>query len=469
MEGAMRDPLTVLVVDDEESVREGCRQALEEGGYEAKVAVDGLQGLQLLKELRPKVVLVDLRMPRMDGMELLDKIREIDPNVVSIVISGYGTMESAVEAMKKGASDFLRKPFNSESLLGAVTSNLGGQAGVTRPGLESASEFIGGRVNLEIPRRGPVDVRETPAPMIRGTTKPIPVVQMKPFLSPKETAEGVVSIGARKCQAPLLNLVLLGILAGVYIGFGAELCTMVIHDLSTYVGIGLAKFVGGSVFSVGLMLVVLAGAELFTGNCLIFAGLLAGECSARGMIRNWTLVYLANFIGSILLAALIFGSGLWKTGDLGVGAAALKVASAKVNLSFLEAFLRGVGCNWLVCLAVWLAVAGRDIVSKIFGVYFPIMAFVASGFEHSIANMYFIPMGLFLKQNPAVVNAAGLTGAIDHLTWLGFLVGNLIPVTLGNVVGGALFVGGVYYLVYLRNKDRNSLRPVWTGKEVGGD
>jgi formate/nitrite transporter len=273
---------------------------------------------------------------------------------------------------------------------------------------------------------------------------------MNGFLSPKEITEKVVEIGKNKSELQILPMLLLGMLAGVYIGFGAELCTMVTHDLSKYLGVGFAKFVGGSVFTVGLMLVVLAGAELFTGNCLMLTGVLAGKVSVNGMLRNWFFVFFANFAGSILLVIIMYYSNLWKVGNLGVGAAALVTAVGKVNLSFSEAFCRGIACNWLVCLAVWLAIAGKDAISKIFGVYFPIMAFVASGFEHSVANMYFIPMGLFLKGNAAVVSAAGLTEAVNNLTWSKFLVENLVPVTLGNIIGGAFFVGGVYYFAYLR-------------------
>jgi len=273
---------------------------------------------------------------------------------------------------------------------------------------------------------------------------------MSGFSSPGEVAQNVAQIGKSKSELRMLPMLLLGMLAGVYIGFGAELCTMVTHDLSKYLGIGFAKFMGGSVFSVGLMLVVLAGAELFTGNCLFVTGVLARKVAIEKMMRNWFFVYLANFAGAILLVVIMYYSGLWKVGKLGVGAAALKTAAAKVDLSFFEALCRGIGCNWLVCLAVWLAVAGKDSISKIFGIYFPIMAFVASGFEHSVANMYFIPMGLFLKGNAAVVNTAGLAGSIGNLTWTRFLVVNLVPVTLGNIIGGAVFVGGVYYLAYLQ-------------------
>lgn len=275
---------------------------------------------------------------------------------------------------------------------------------------------------------------------------------MDGFLSPKEITERVVEIGKDKAELPILPMLLLGMLAGVYIGFGAELCTMVTHDLSKHLGVGFAKFAGGSVFTVGLMLVVLAGAELFTGNCLMLTGVLAGKVSMTGMLRNWFFVFFANFAGSMLLVVIMYYSSLWKVGNFGVGAAALTTAVGKVSLSFSEAFCRGIACNWLVCLAVWLAIAGKDAVSKILGIYFPIMAFVASGFEHSVANMYIVPIGLFLKGNAAVVNAAGLAGTIDGFTWSRFLIGNLVPVTLGNIVGGAFFVGGVYYFAYLRQK-----------------
>jgi len=278
-------------------------------------------------------------------------------------------------------------------------------------------------------------------------------ITMSGFMSPKEIAENVVEIGKKKSELPILPMVMLGMLAGVYIGFGCELCTMVTHDLSKYLGVGFAKFLGGSVFSVGLMLVVIAGSELFTGNCLILTGVFAHNVSLKGMLRNWLFVYVANFGGSLLLVIIMYYSGLWKLGNFGVGASALTTAVGKVNLSFVEAFCRGIGCNWLVCLAVWLAIAGKDSISKIFGIYFPIMTFVASGFEHCVANMYFIPMGLFLKGSAAVVNTAGLTQSIDSLTWSSFLISNLIPVTLGNIVGGAVFVGGVYFLVYLRKND----------------
>ena len=446
-----RQGLSALVIDDEESIREGCRQALEAGGYRARVARDGKQGLRLVEQSRPNVVLVDLKMPGVDGLEVLQQIRRIDPGIVSIVITGYGTIDSAVEAMRRGAADYLRKPFDDKVLLETVRRGMNENR--TGVGLSPARG----------PRPVPDDLATVPARGISavageiaapsGTARPAVVpVESRGFHPPAEVAAKVLDIAEVKCRLQLLPMAMLGILAGAYIGFGAELSTMVAHDLTQHVGVGFAKFMAGSVFSVGLILVILAGAELFTGNSLILAGVLHGRCSTKGMLRNWTAVYLANFAGALLLAGIMFHSGLWRTGQLGVGVSALRTAVGKINLSFGEAFLRGVGCNWLVCLAVWLAVAGKDAVSKIMGIYFPIMAFVASGFEHSVANMYFVPMGLFLKTNAAVVEAAGLAGAVQDLTWTRFLTANLVPVTLGNVVGGGLFVAGIYYLIYLRGR-----------------
>jgi len=256
------------------------------------------------------------------------------------------------------------------------------------------------------------------------------------------------TVCVKKTNESVLRLSVLGILAGAYIGFGAQLATMVTHDLAGLLGVGMAKFMSGAVFSVGLMLVVIAGAELFTGNNLIFLSLLDRQVGALKLLRNWGIVYFANLVGSLLLVALMYWSGLWKTNNAAVGVAALKLADAKVNLSFLEAFARGILCNWLVCLAVWMAVSARDVVGKIFAIFFPIMAFVASGFEHSIANMYFIPMGLALKWD--VIAAAGLTDTFTNLTVGGMIVRNLIPVTIGNILGGAFFVSTLYWVVYIR-------------------
>ena len=274
------------------------------------------------------------------------------------------------------------------------------------------------------------------------------------FLSPGGIANAMIEIGKAKVSLPLYRMILLGILAGAFIGFGSELATITTYDMSKFLGEGFTKFIFGSVFSVGLMLVIIAGAELFTGNNLILIKVLSREGKISRMYKSWFWVYVANFLGSLFLVLIMFGTGLWKTGDFAVGAKALAIANGKVNLAWWEAFSRGVGCNWLVCLAVWMAVASKDIIGKIFGIYFPIMAFVASGFEHSVANMYFIPMGLLLKGNTSVVAAAGLADKLGNLTLKGLFVNNLIPVTLGNIVGGSICVATVYWLVYLKKANQ---------------
>jgi formate/nitrite transporter len=240
----------------------------------------------------------------------------------------------------------------------------------------------------------------------------------------------------------------LGILAGAYIGFGGLLSTTVTFDTAAKWGLGISKILGGAAFSVGLMLVVIAGAELFTGNNLMVSSVMSREITFGTMAKRWGIVYLANFIGSILVVLLFYYSGLWKTADGALGVAAVKVAYNKVNLSFSEALWRGIGCNWLVCLAVWMALAARQIIGKIFAIFFPIMAFVAIGFEHSVANMYFIPTGILLVYGAGISGIQGID--LSALNWISFLWNNLLPVTIGNIIGGAVFVGMSYWGAYLR-------------------
>lgn len=268
--------------------------------------------------------------------------------------------------------------------------------------------------------------------------------------SPKETAQAFVNVGKAKTSLSSVNMILLGILAGAYIGFGSQLATVVGNDASKFVGVGLSKFMFGAVFSIGLMLVVVAGAELFTGNNLIFLGVCEGSVKPSGLLKNWVLVYIGNFIGSILVAWLMYKTELWKGGNLAIGAKALNIATGKVNLPFGVAFYRAIMCNWFVCLAVWMATAASDVTGKILSCFFIIMAFVASGFEHCVANMYFIPAGMFLKGNADVVATSGAAAEkLANLNFGGFM-GNLLPVTLGNIVGGALLVGGIYYLIFIK-------------------
>lgn len=266
----------------------------------------------------------------------------------------------------------------------------------------------------------------------------------KLFLTPAETTRAITDNGRRVLTQPLSRTVVLSLLAGFYIAFGAALATVVTQDAAAHLGSGVSRLLGGSVFSLGLMLVVICGAELFTGNTLLVKTALQGEIGWGKIAENWTVVILGNLAGSLFLAWLMIEAGLWRHGEL--GRHAVGIAAAKCQLDFWPAFVRGVLCNWLVCLAVFMATAARDVTGKLLACYAPIMAFVASGFEHSVANMYFIPAGLFIDQ------ALGMQ--TTGLTWGNFIIGNLVPVTLGNIVGGAVFVAFAYWYVHLKGVDR---------------
>lgn len=268
----------------------------------------------------------------------------------------------------------------------------------------------------------------------------------KRFLAPAQVADAMIGVGCKKCSLKTSQMLLLGIFAGMFIAFGAFASGMISHSIEN---VGLSKFAGAAVFPVGLMLVVICGAELFTGNNLITLALFNKEVTASQMLKNWVVVYIGNFIGSIAVALLIYWSGLLSTSGGGLGGLAIRVASAKVSLTMGQAIVRGILCNILVVLAVWMAIAAQDVISKIWSCWFPIMLFVLCGFEHSIANMYFIPVGMLAKGNAALAEASGL--AADKLAGMNagtFLVNNIIPVTIGNIIGGAFIVGWVYWYVF---------------------
>ena len=276
------------------------------------------------------------------------------------------------------------------------------------------------------------------------------------FLSPSEIADFTVNLGVRKANMSVINQFILGILAGAFIAFGAQASNIATHTISD---ISTAKFSGGLIFPAGLMLVLMAGVELFTGNSLMIMALAEKQISLPQLLRSWLVVYLGNLAGSILVAFLISWSGqLNYTGGL-LGGVTLKAAAGKVSLSFTQAFVLGVLCNWLVCLAVWASFGAKDGISKAVCVFFPIWLFVASGFEHSIANMYYIPAGILAKCSEAYVTKALELGvsksAIDSLNWCSMFTKNLLPVTLGNILGGAGLVGCVYWFVYKRGSKKS--------------
>jgi len=258
--------------------------------------------------------------------------------------------------------------------------------------------------------------------------------------APREIAQRIESVGVSKARLPALPLLMLGMLAGAFIGLGAMLFVLVKSDAT--LSFASSAILGGLVFSLGLLLVVVAGAELFTGNNLLVMAWADGRIGSAEVLRNWVLVCLANFIGAAGLAVLVFASGHPDLNGGAVGQQVVKIALAKQELSPVQTFFRGVLCNVLVCMAVWMAMAGRSVVDKAVAVVPPIMAFVAAGFEHSIANMYLMPLAMLLQH-------FGPLGATPPVTWGGML-GNLLPVMAGNLVGGSVLVGLSYYLIYGR-------------------
>jgi len=255
-----------------------------------------------------------------------------------------------------------------------------------------------------------------------------------------------------KAEGSISKLFVLAMMAGAFIALGAQASLMASFNLtSDPATFGVGKVVMGAVFPVGLMMVVLCGAELFTGNCLMIIGTLDHKIRLGGMLRNWAIVYLGNLAGSLIIVLCIAYSGLWDAGAGLLGAVTVKTAAGKCSLSFGRAVVLGVFCNFLVCLAVWMAAGSQETIGKIFAIWFCIGLFIISGFEHSVANMYFIPAGMIAAGNETYVSLLGLD--TDSLTMYGFFIRNLLPVTIGNIIGGSFFVGLTYWGCY-REKPR---------------
>lgn len=279
------------------------------------------------------------------------------------------------------------------------------------------------------------------------------VVDNKDCVSPSEVATSFAEkVMPKKANYNLLKMFVLAIAAGAFVAFGAHSCLTVMTG-TIGVAWGLAKLIGGIVFATGLMMVVLTGAELFTGNVLMAFSVIEKKISIQTLLKSWVVVYFGNFIGSIVIATLVFLTGASHNCNDMVGVITLNTAVTKTNLTFVQAFTSGILCNWLVCLAVWMAACSRRIIGKIFAIFFPIMIFVASGYEHCVANMFFIPEGIFTKTLPDIVALANpATEALANLTWQGFVVKNLIPATLGNIVGVVIFVVLLFWTAYLKKR-----------------
>jgi formate/nitrite transporter len=407
----------MLVIDDESVVLSACRRIFSAEGWEVVTTESPRQGLELASGSRFDVILCDWRMPELNGLDVVEMLDKRAPDAAVVMITGFPSVDKATEVMKRGAMDFLAKPFTPEEISAVVQKALKRKA-------------------AEVAKRG---VQSFPLPSMEDQ-------------APKTIAETVAQkVGVGKVTSPWLTVLVLGLLAGAYIGFGGMLATTLSFEPGV-LGLSFSRFMAGVAFSLGLMLVVIAGAELFTGNNLMISSALAGQIGFGRMALRWALVYAANFAGAILLALLYYLTGLWKLADGGLAAAIVRTAYTKVNLSFLEALARGILCNWLVCLAVWMALASRQIIGKIFAIFFPIMAFIALGFEHSVANMYMIPEGLLLKAWRGVSGPPNF--APESLNWGAFLLRNLLPVTIGNIIGGAVFVGLSYWSAYLRPAEK---------------
>lgn len=270
------------------------------------------------------------------------------------------------------------------------------------------------------------------------------------FLPPQQVVAANMNAAKAKAETPVLRLILLGIFAGMFIAAGGSASNVAVHAISN---VGIARLVSGCIFPVGLMMIVLIGGELFTGDCLMIMGCLQKKISVWSMIRVLVIVFLSNLVGSVVFSALVSASGQYNyTGGL-LGAYTIKVAVGKMNLSFGTAFASGILCNFFVCAAVLMATAAKDVSGKIWAIFFPIMAFVTSGYEHCVANMYYIPAAIFAMGNDSYVQTAmtqyGYTAAqLEAVNWVSFVTKNLIPVTLGNIVGAMVFMGIPLFLIH---------------------
>lgn len=273
--------------------------------------------------------------------------------------------------------------------------------------------------------------------------------------SPAQILEYTSDAGVAKALRGKLSQLILAFFAGAFIAFASEGSNMAAFNLfanpDTY---GLGKALSGLVFGAGLMLVLVAGGELFTGNTLMLVGVLDRKVTVQQMLANWIVVYFGNFIGGIFIAYMMNRSGLFNSGNNILGGQTIKIAAYKTGLPFLSAFFLGIMCNWLVCLAVWVSYGAKDVLGKLFSCFFVIGLFIISGFEHSIANMYYIPAGIFAKANPAWLEASRLGAEeVQNLSWRSFFLKNLIPVTLGNIVGGAGLVAALYWVSLKKKKE----------------
>ena len=280
---------------------------------------------------------------------------------------------------------------------------------------------------------------------------PAPTYSLDSLL-PGQVAQKAEDVGVAKGRMDAVSMFLLAVLAGAFIALGAVFSTVAVTGAGDLPW-GVTRVLAGVTFCLGLILVVVAGAELFTGNNLLMMAFVSGKLTARDLLRNWVIVYAGNFVGALATAMLMFAGRQYEMAGGELGVTTVRIASTKCDLDPMAAIVRGIYCNALVCLAVWLCFSCRTTGGKILSILFPITAFVAAGFEHSVANMYFIPEGLLIKDAAPETYWASMNvapGAFETLTWGRFFLANLLPVTIGNIIGGAGFVGGIYWIIYAR-------------------
>ena len=266
-------------------------------------------------------------------------------------------------------------------------------------------------------------------------------------LKPADILERILESAEVKSKMPLKRLIIFGIFAGVYIAFAGAGANMASFNLlANPETFGLGKILSGTIFTAGLIMVILGGAELFTGNTTMLAAVVHRRITLSSMLKNWVIVYICNLIGGVLIAFMVSYSGGLGAGDGMLGAMTVRIAAGKVNMNFGQALVSGIMCNWLVCMAVWLSTGAQTTVGKIFSIFFPIWLFVTAGFEHCVANMFFIPAGIFAKESELFLSISGIGSEdLSNLTWGGMLVNNMLPVTVGNIIGGAVCVAMGYY------------------------
>jgi len=280
----------------------------------------------------------------------------------------------------------------------------------------------------------------------------------KGYCTPKEIVDATINQSVGKVTMPFFKVVLLGILAGAFIAIGGQASNVAVHAITNP---GLAKTLAGVIFPVGLMLIVVIGGQLFTGNCLIFMGVLDRKVSIPQLLVNWLTIFCSNYIGGAIITFLVYHSNQFNINGGQLGAYSIYVASGKLNLTASQAISSGIMCNIIVCAAILVATAAKDIAGKCIGVFFAIFVFVVSGFEHCVANMYYLTAGLMASKNDSFVSKAmevyHLTDAqIQNINMKNILIHNLLPVTIGNIIGGAFVIGGIFYIIHCTNGKKNA-------------